>query len=89
MNLDEVLSGRAELEGIQWLLRSAGPRRVLRDQLKSLLSNRSMLGPCASQSGTAEGPCGQLRGRKNKVGECLIPDAAPRSIACLPVLKGR
>ena len=41
-----MLSGRAKLEGIQWLLRSAGPRRVLRDQLKSLLSNRSMLGPC-------------------------------------------
>jgi len=46
LNLDDVLSGRAKLEGIQWLLLCASPRRVLRDQLKSLLSNRSMLGPC-------------------------------------------
>jgi hypothetical protein len=46
LNLDDALSGRAKLEGLQWLLLSAGPRRVLRDQLKSLLSDRSVLGPC-------------------------------------------
>ena len=46
MNLDDALSGRAKLEGIQWLLLSASPRRVLRDQLKSLLSSRGLLGPC-------------------------------------------
>src|SRR3989449_10807723 len=31
---------------IQWLLLSATPRRVLRDQLKSLLPAPNMLGPC-------------------------------------------
>jgi phosphotransferase family enzyme len=46
LNLDDALSGRAKLEGVQWLLLSAGPRRVLRDQLKSLLSEQSVLGPC-------------------------------------------
>ena len=74
MNLDEVLSGRAELEGIQWLLRSAGPRRVLRDQLKSLLSNRSMLGPCVSQSGQPRKDlAASFGGRKNKVGQMPHP----------------
>lgn len=52
MNLDDVLSGRAKLEGIQWLLLSASPRRVLRDQLKSLLSSRSLLGPCRLRRAT-------------------------------------
>src|SRR5437899_3912874 len=34
------------MEGIQWLLLSATTRRVLRDQLKSLLPAPNMLGPC-------------------------------------------
>src|SRR3989441_10316211 len=46
MNLADALSGRAKLEGIQWLLLSATPRRVLRDELKSLLPAPNMLGPC-------------------------------------------
>src|SRR2546426_8828992 len=46
MNLADALSGRAKLEGIQWVLLSAAPRRVLRDQLKALLSAPNMLGPC-------------------------------------------
>ena len=46
MNLADSLSGCAGLEGIQWLLLAPAPRRILRDQLKSLLSGRSMLGPC-------------------------------------------
>ncbi len=46
MNIADALSGRAKLEGIQWLLLSATPRRVLRDQLKSLLPAPNMLGPC-------------------------------------------
>lgn len=41
-----MLSGRAKIEGVQWLLLSAGPRRVLRDQLQSLLPDPGMLGPC-------------------------------------------
>src|SRR6266851_7012811 len=46
MNLADALSGRAKLEGIQWVLLSAAPRRVLRDQLKALLSAPNMLGSC-------------------------------------------
>src|SRR6266849_1430347 len=46
MNIVAAPSGRAKLEGIQWLLLSATPRRVLRDQLKSLLPAPNMLGPC-------------------------------------------
>jgi len=46
VNIVDALSGRAKLEGIQWLLLSATPRRVLRDQLKSLLPAPNMLGPC-------------------------------------------
>src|SRR2546422_3184462 len=46
MNLADALSGRAKLEGIQWVLLSAAPRRVLRDQVKALLSAPNMLGPC-------------------------------------------
>src|SRR5712691_13461005 len=46
MNLGDALSGRAKLEAIQWVLLSAAPRRVLRDQLKALLSAPNMLGPC-------------------------------------------
>jgi len=46
LNLTDALSGRAKLEGIQWLLLSAGPRRVLREQLETLLSAPASLGPC-------------------------------------------
>src|SRR3989441_4388207 len=46
MNLADALSGRAKLEGIQWVLLSAAPRRALRDQLKALLPAPNMLGPC-------------------------------------------
>ena len=46
MNIPDVLSGRAKLEGIQWLLLAPAPRRALRDQLKGLLSVSAMLGPC-------------------------------------------
>ena len=38
MNIADVLSGRAKLESIQWLLLSATPRRALRGQLRALLS---------------------------------------------------
>src|SRR5947209_2056063 len=46
MNIADALSGPAKLEGIQWMLLSATTRRVLRDQLKSLLPASAMLGPC-------------------------------------------
>src|SRR2546422_4427705 len=46
MSIADMLSGPAKLEAIQWVLLSAGPRRVLRDQLKALLSAPNMLGPC-------------------------------------------
>ena len=46
MKLADALSGRAKSEGIQWLLLSATPRRVLRDQPKALLPDPNMLGPC-------------------------------------------
>lgn len=46
MNLDQALTQRPKLEGIQWLLLSAGPQRILRHQLKSLPAAPSLLGPC-------------------------------------------
>src|SRR3989441_11005598 len=46
MNLTDALSGHAKLEGVQWVLLSAAPRRALRDQLKALLPAPNMLGPC-------------------------------------------
>jgi Ser/Thr protein kinase RdoA (MazF antagonist) len=46
MNFADALSGRAKAEGIQWLLLSAVPRRALRDQLKALLSAKTVLGTC-------------------------------------------
>src|SRR5437899_4866208 len=46
MNIADVLSGRAKLEGIQWLLLSATTRRALRSQLRALLSAPATLGPC-------------------------------------------
>ena len=46
MNLADALSGRAKLEGIQWVLLSAASRRALRNQLKARLSPAAVLGPC-------------------------------------------
>src|SRR5712691_10371757 len=46
MNIADALSGHAKLEGIQWVLLSAAPRRALRGQLRALLSARAKLGPC-------------------------------------------
>ena len=46
MNLAEALSGRAKLDGIQWVLLSTAPRRALRDQVRGMLSAPAMLGPC-------------------------------------------
>src|SRR5712691_5741112 len=46
MNLAHALSGRAKLEGIQWVLLSAAPHRALRDRLTAVLSAPNMLGPC-------------------------------------------
>jgi len=46
LNLADALSGHAKLEGVQWVLLSAAPRRALRDQLKALLSAPKMLGLC-------------------------------------------
>jgi len=46
LNLADALSGRAKLDGIQWVLLSTAPRRALRDQVKGMLSAPAMLGPC-------------------------------------------
>src|SRR5256712_5857442 len=46
MNIADVLSGDAKLEGVQWVLLSATPRRALRVQLRALLSAPARLGPC-------------------------------------------
>jgi len=46
VNLVDALSGRAKLEGIQWMLRSGAPRRALRRELSALLPTPDMLGPC-------------------------------------------
>src|SRR3989441_240177 len=46
MNIADVLSGDAKLEGVQWVLLSATPRRALRGQLRALLSAPARLGPC-------------------------------------------
>ncbi len=46
LNVTDVLSGRAKLEGIQWLLLAPAPRRALRDQLEGLLAAPAMLGSC-------------------------------------------
>jgi aminoglycoside phosphotransferase (APT) family kinase protein len=46
MNVADALSERATLRGIQWLLLSATSRKVLRDQLRALLSAGAILGPC-------------------------------------------
>jgi len=46
VNLAAALSEQATLEGVQWLLRSLGPRRALREQLQALLPAPALLGPC-------------------------------------------
>src|SRR3989441_6502202 len=46
LNFADALSGRAKLEGIQWMLRSGAPRRALRRELSALLPAPDMLGPC-------------------------------------------
>jgi len=46
LDIANALSGRAKVEGIQWLLRSPAPRRALRSQLKALLFAPALLGHC-------------------------------------------
>jgi len=46
MNIADVLSGHAELKGIQWVLLSATARRVLAGQLRALLPAGAIVGPC-------------------------------------------
>ena len=46
LNLADAQSGPANLRGIQWVLLSATPRRILRDQLRALLSAPAMLASC-------------------------------------------
>jgi len=46
LTLADALSEQATLEGVQWLLRSLGPRRALREQLQALLPAPALLGPC-------------------------------------------
>lgn len=45
MNLADALSGRGRLEGLRWMLLGA-PSRVLRRELRALLSAPTLLGPC-------------------------------------------
>lgn len=46
MNIADALSGRAKLEGIQWMLLGGAPRRALRRELCALLSTSNVLGNC-------------------------------------------
>jgi len=46
LNVADVLSGRARLEGVQWLLRGRASRKALRCELGALLPAPAMLGPC-------------------------------------------
>jgi len=46
MNVADALSGRAKLEGIQWLLLGGVPRKVLRRELSALLPSAKLLGRC-------------------------------------------
>jgi aminoglycoside phosphotransferase (APT) family kinase protein len=46
MDLPDVLSGEAGLAGVRWLLLGPGPRRLLRDELATMLGDPRMLGPC-------------------------------------------
>lgn len=45
MNVADVLSGRAKLKGIRWLLLSASAHKVLADRLRALLPARAAVGP--------------------------------------------
>ncbi len=44
--LQEALSGEAGIEGVCWVLGGRPLRRVIREELRGLLSNPSHLGPC-------------------------------------------
>ena len=44
--LHEALSGEAGIEGVCWVLGGRPMRRVIREELRGLLSNPSHLGPC-------------------------------------------
>jgi len=46
MNIADVVSGRAKLKGIRWLLLSATAHKVLADQLRALLPGGAAVGPC-------------------------------------------
>src|SRR2546430_17333694 len=46
MNIANVVSGRAKLKGIRWLLLSATAHKVLADQLRALLPSGAAVGPC-------------------------------------------
>ena len=46
MNLTGALSERTDLDALRWVLLSAAPRRILRNQLKAMLSAPARLGPC-------------------------------------------
>ena len=46
MHIADVLSGRAKLIGVQSLLCSPTARKVLRDELRTLLPKGTLLGPC-------------------------------------------
>jgi hypothetical protein len=46
LTLADALSEQATLDGVQWLLRSLGPRRAVREQLQALLPAPAVLGPC-------------------------------------------
>ncbi|HZJ52251.1 MAG TPA: aminoglycoside phosphotransferase family protein [Actinomycetota bacterium] len=44
--LQEALSGEAGIEGVCWVLGGRPIRRIIREELRGLLSNPSHLGPC-------------------------------------------
>src|SRR5256884_4403276 len=46
MNIADVVSGRAKLKGIRWVLLSATAHKVLADQLRALLPIGAAVGPC-------------------------------------------
>src|SRR5437588_8840398 len=46
MNIADVVSGRAKLKGTRWVLLSATARKVLADQLRTLLPSGAAVGPC-------------------------------------------
>src|SRR5262249_25362265 len=46
LNLTGALSERTELDALRWVLLSAAPRRILRSELKAMVSAPARLGPC-------------------------------------------